>query len=186
MKKSSNQFQEVLVPSEKLQHIHPDVTHIAKLASDAPWLIESSRLKRFSAGVICDMLNESKITVVKSRGGYLVVGGFRSWSIFINYFREHRKPEFITIKVLKRTNAIQRQVIAMESLFVPLLPNSLGKNSLAYIGHCWEFMLEHHPELCDQWFDKGKITKSKLQSALGKSYASLYPNVTKMEDKCDE
>ena len=173
MKHIINSLEHSSLPVEKITTLHADVEDIAKLAV-VPWKGDISKFQSLNEKRIFEMLINTPITCVKIRLKYYVIGGFRSWSIIMNFF-QNRKETHVPIQLVGcRMNTQKRREFAAASLLLPLLTYSLGQHGYQSIGRAWESIQMFNMDLFNAFFAHGASSKSRLSRELGYSYESFY------------
>lgn len=187
MQHNSNYIQKMELSIEHIQNTHPSLDEIVKLV-DGPWIAPSESFHHFSEEFLLDILTHSPITCAKIRGKYYVVGGFRSWNIANIHYKENGLSTQIPVQIIRRKmNPNQRIMFALSSLFASLLTHSLGANGQKHVGHLWEIIEQHSPNLYQQIFRDGNPSKSRLPAVLGKSFGSLYSTSNKEpKENCND
>jgi len=173
MKRIINYLEYSSLPVEEISAIHTDVEDIAKLAV-IPWKGDISKFQSLHEKRIFEMLINMPITCVKVRLKYYVIGGFRSWSIIMNYF-QNSKETHVPIQIIGcRTNTCIRREFAAASLMMTLITYSLGQHGYQSIGRAWESIQICNMDVFNAFFADGASSKSRLPRELGYSYASFF------------
>jgi len=168
-----------LIAAEHILGIHSDVQDIARL-SDMPWKILPDKYHRLSESSLLSLLLFEPMICVSSKKKYYIIGGFRTWSIFINHYNQNkRKIQVPSLVVKKRMNREKRRDLAYSSMFIPAVAQAQGGKDYQYIGQLWAVMEDYAPSQKKKIFEGSSISKSRLPKELGKSFASFYPQEKK-------